>query len=50
MLAVVSSFDTGVALQQVFGNGKETRGSGEYAPGSDRQTMCRQNARDIKET
>jgi hypothetical protein len=40
-LAVASSFDTGVALQQVFGNGNETRGPGEYAPGSDRQTMCR---------
>jgi hypothetical protein len=41
MLAVVSSFDTGVAFQQVFGNGKQTRGRGEYAPGSDRQAMCR---------
>jgi hypothetical protein len=41
MLAVASSFDTGVALQRVFGNGKETRGPGEYALGSDRQTMCR---------
>jgi hypothetical protein len=37
----VSSFDAGIAFQQVFANGKKTRGSGEYAPGSDRQTMCR---------
>jgi hypothetical protein len=41
MLASISSFDTGVAFRPVFGNGKQTRGPGEYAPGSDRQTMCR---------